>query len=159
MNKLTLASLILLLTTLIGCQSNQYLDVEEKKADPSTTKLTLINWELVNIHGVIEKTMQAKMQNNELAVHLILHEKDDRISGFSGCNRYFGRFKTENSVGGLNKITFSGMGATKMACFDMPINEQDYFNALASTVFYQLEDNALTLLDESLTVLATFKSN
>ena len=79
-------------------------------------------------------------------------------TGFAGCNRFFGSFEAENLVDGLGKLKFYSVGSTKMACLNVEINEQTYFNALSDTVFYQLDDNSLILLNEALTVLAIFKN-
>ncbi|MGL4766521.1 MAG: META domain-containing protein [Formosimonas sp.] len=43
------------------------------------------------------------------------------VSGNASCNHYFGSYALNGS-----KITFSGMGMTRMACLDEAVSKQEY---------------------------------
>ena len=53
-------------------------------------------------------------------------------------------------------MTFSGMGATKMACPDMDI-ETTFFKVLEDTKSFVIKNNKLTLKDDN-NVIAVFKA-
>jgi heat shock protein HslJ len=150
MNKLVLSFIMSLIVVLTGCQSSNHLNSDDQ-AIMTSNVLTSTNWTLTEINGV-------KVQGENQDKNIILHAKDNRVAGFAGCNRFFGSFEAENLVDGLGKLKFYSVGSTKMACLNVEINEQIYFNVLSDTVFYQLDDNSLILLNEALTVLAIFKN-
>jgi len=152
MKKLVL-TFIVSLVVLMGCQYNKDLKSMEQ-VTMSAIALTSINWTLGELNGVKENTTQ-----NEMPVKsMTLHVNDNSVTGFAGCNRFFGRFVAEDLVNGLGKLKFNNIASTKMACMNVEINEQTYFNVLNDTVFYQLDDNSLILLNEALTVLAVFEN-
>jgi heat shock protein HslJ len=67
-----------------------------------------------------------------------------RISGFAGCNRYFGQRATE--PGGAPY--FSSIGATKMACIGPAMElEQRYLAGLERTRDARVVDHRLVLFD------------
>jgi len=143
MKKLVL-TFIVSLVVLMGCQYNKDLKSMEQ-VTMSAIALTSTNWTLGELNGVKENTTQ-----NEMPVKsMTLHVNDNSVTGFAGCNRFFG---------GLGKLKFNNIASTKMACMNVEINEQTYFNVLNDTVFYQLDDNSLILLNEALTVLAVFEN-
>jgi heat shock protein HslJ len=74
------------------------------------------------------------------AVPTILFEANG-MSGFAGCNRYFGGF----SFGG-DSISFTDIGATRMAC-DQPRMEQEsfFFAALMGATTFSLDGDTLTI--------------
>ena len=47
---------------------------------------------------------------------ITLESSDKKVFGRAGCNRFFGVYEQNES-----QLTFSGMGATKMACPDMEV--------------------------------------
>lgn len=157
MNKFALGLLTSLFIMLAGCQSNKPLDNDNQGVTPSTM-LTSTHWTLVQVNDIVINTV-AEDKNNTPKKGMMLQIKDNRLTGFSGCNRFFGSFEAESPIEGLGKLKFKGIASTKMACANMAIKEQTYFNALNNTAFYKLSGSALTLFDESLTVLALFESN
>lgn len=57
--------------------------------------------------------------------------REGRVSGFGGCNRYFGEFRSD----GAAALTIDGLGSTRMACMsDVMALETDYLHGLASIV-------------------------
>jgi heat shock protein HslJ len=70
---------------------------------------------------------------------------DGQVTGFSGCNSYFGAY-----MEGRSTIRFEGIGMTAMACLEPQgamDQEQAYVQALQQVVKYSLVDAQLELLD------------
>jgi heat shock protein HslJ len=66
---------------------------------------------------------------------------DVNISGFAGCNQFFGRYKLENS-----SLSFSGVGSTKKACQPNLMNlERDFLNSLSTIKSFKLSKDAKSL--------------
>ena len=67
----------------------------------------------------------------------------NRISGFSGCNRYFAPVSQFSG----NTIRLGAIGSTKRACADGNSNrlEHNYLNALGNVSNYQRSGNRLVL--------------
>ena len=67
------------------------------------------------------------------------------ISGSGGCNRYFGSATIDGE-----QITMGGIGATRMACPEPAMGEeQRYLQALDAVASWQLEADELTLADDA----------
>lgn len=65
----------------------------------------------------------------------------DRISGTGGCNRFFGGYSVEDG-----RISFTGVGATRMACEpEIMAREDQFFTALNAAQSYNREGDRLTL--------------
>jgi len=67
---------------------------------------------------------------------------DDKVTGTGGCNRYFAAV-----TGGVpGELSFSGMGATRMACPEPAMDlERRYLNVLASASSYNFLGGRLVL--------------
>ena len=63
---------------------------------------------------------------------------DDKISGIGGCNNFFGTAAVNAST-----ISFSGIGATRMACPDMAI-ESGFFQAMEGEVTFEISGDKMT---------------
>lgn len=72
---------------------------------------------------------------------LTLESISKKLTGNTGCNQMFGSFTTEQ-----NKITFSGVGSTKMFCEG--VNESAYTSNLEKTASYRFDNNKLSFFDE-----------
>lgn len=77
--------------------------------------------------------------------------KTNTVSGFAGCNRFFGTYSTAG-----NTISFSELGATKMMCQeDANKTEQKMFQALAKINAFELQNGKLSLKnDEAILIRA-----
>ena len=76
-------------------------------------------------------------------------ETTNKVSGFSGCNRFFGTYKTDG-----NSITFSQMASTKMMCQEEANNtEQKFLNALSRVNTFSIEDTNLSLQADKETLI------
>lgn len=85
-----------------------------------------------------------------------LQETENRIVGFGGCNNFFGTY----SLTQPDKIDFSPIGATKMACLMTTFNENDFFAVFDKTTHYNIRDGILTLFqgDKELATLKASKT-
>ena len=103
----------LLCLFLAGCQ------LAKSVSDNTTqdTKNALLDkyWRLVELNG---KSVE-KSELDRQEAHIILKKEENRITGNAGCNSFFGAY-TWTAQG----VTFSGMGATRMACPNMEIEDQ-----------------------------------
>lgn len=72
---------------------------------------------------------------------LTLESVSKKLTGNTGCNQMFGSFTTEQ-----NKISFSGLGMTKMFCEG--VNESAYTKNLEKVTSYRFDDNKLRFFDE-----------
>lgn len=73
-------------------------------------------------------------------------DKELKISGFSGCNRFFGQIELTDE----NKLRVTAMGSTKMACIqdDLATIESIMSKSLQKWNNVALENNILTLTSE-----------
>lgn len=74
-----------------------------------------------------------------------------RASGNSGCNSFTGSYELQDG----NRIRFSQMASTKMACLDMNI-EQEFLNVLQSADNYWFDGTNLVLNRARMAPLARF---
>ncbi len=81
----------------------------------------------------------------EIPLSISFNETKQSISGFSGCNRFFGSYKIKG-----NTISLSQIGMTKMMC-KVSVNqiEQRFINALNSVNKFQITDTGLALHNDS----------
>lgn len=87
-----------------------------------------------------------QLDNNDVADELTLEfdSKTNRVSGFAGCNRFFGTYSTAGKT-----ISFSELGATKMMCQeDANKTEQKMFQALAKVNAFELRNGKLSLKND-----------
>lgn len=128
--------LILLCITLagVGCHSSKNM-----------AKLSGVKWTLVSLNGA---EVQLSDQNSEVFIQF--NEAEKRVNGRAGCNRFFGNYEMEDS-----KLKFSPMGATRMACPDLQI-ENAFFQMLEEVDSYKIKDHLLTFLSKGKEV-AVFK--
>lgn len=87
----------------------------------------------------ISKSGKMETIENSVVPDISFDKRSGRISGKSGCNRYFGRVLFDN-----NKILISAVGATQMACSHAEI-EALYLKHLTVVNRYQLNGNQLQL--------------
>ena len=80
---------------------------------------------------------------NVIAHELTLQfdSKTNKVSGFAGCNRFFGTYSTTG-----NSISFSELGATRMMCQDEKnAVENSFFRTIAKVNTFELSNGTLSL--------------
>src|SRR5690606_29398148 len=144
--KITAISLFAL--TIIGCKSVKDSNTETTTAIPSEIIFD-ITWTLSKLDG---KDLENSIQNGK-TIHFTLHSEDNRFSGFSGCNNFSGTYTLETG----NRISFSQIASTRMACPDSKIDEQEILDVFNLADNYSISGNTLTLNKAKRAPLAVFK--
>ena len=104
---------------------------------------TLINLKLCKKWRLIELNGQAIADMAERPAKIPFIQFDDkrRVSGNSSCNRFFGTYELNLN----DRISFSPMGMTRMACLHDTNIEADLMQVLSSADSYVLRNDTLVL--------------
>jgi len=109
-------------------------------------------WKLIEING---QSVQLAGQGRKEA-HMIFNAPDKSVNGNGSCNSFFGSYTLEADDG----ISFSKIGATKMACSnDLMRTEQQLFQAFEMTTNFRLMKDTLSLIGSDMSTLAKFVVN
>ena len=90
-----LALFFTVLVTLGGCKSGKEIP-----------NLDNVKWKLTHLNG---KEVVLNYPENE--IFMFFNGTEKKVNGRAACNRYFGNYEITDT-----KITFSSIGATRMAC-------------------------------------------
>lgn len=101
----------IILIALMSCKIQQF---------PITQK----EWRLVELNGQDVSAMNPP-------ITLLLDETQMKVSGFAGCNQFFGSYQL-----GESNLSFSDLGSTKMYCQDRSAMEDRYLKALGGVDRY-----------------------
>jgi heat shock protein HslJ len=112
---------ITLLMLILGCQTPQ-------------TSIATTEWKLVKMYGEDFSKLNSP-------ITLQFSETDHNVSGFGGCNRFFGSYEQTNST-----LKITGIGSTKMYCQETMAVEDKYFKALQEVQSLTLKQKTLYLL-------------
>lgn len=84
--------------------------------------------------------------NKNLPDNLIITFDDvaKKVSGFAGCNRFFGSYSTDK-----NAITFGELASTKMYCEGIMDVEDHLLNALAKVNTFSVKNNQINLSNDN----------
>jgi heat shock protein HslJ len=99
-----------------------------------------VEWRLVEIDGAPAVRSPDGMGRD---AYLQLDADSARVTGFTTCNRFFGRYETPSA----GRLRFSDIGSTKMACVEpaRAQQEQKFMNMLQSADRYEIAGDRLTL--------------
>lgn len=153
--KLQFITIILAVVTLYSCGSSNNNGITDttnstnNPTTPTTNAITNSFWQLITLEG---KNIPIK-NNGEQKVGFTLNEKGNRITGFAGCNNFFGTYKLDAG----DRISFSALGATKMACLVSDFNEADLLGAFELADNYRITGDKLELNVGKRAPLAVFK--
>ena len=95
----------------------------------------------------------ADPQSNGRDIHFTLNSEDNRLNGYSGCNTFMGTYKIEEG----NRISFSQLGMTRMACPDSGINEAQILKVFETADNFTVYNGVLALNKARMAPLAQFK--
>lgn len=136
------AIFFILLFSLFGCKLFQ-----RTGSDNSVYNVRLLNSEVFQLENINDYQVDADLYSGNLPT-LSFHPKENKITGFAGCNRYFGTYELSG-----NSISFGMIGATKMACSHLDI-EQKFLSGIGEQKFgWSIEDEKLVLRNEKLVVI------
>ena len=108
------------------------LDVDDIEAD---AELVNTYWKLTELNG-----KPAKLGVGKKEVHMVFMNAENRVHGFSGCNRFSGTYQKKE-----NQLKFGPMAATMMACVEGMEQEQLFLKALGKAVRYTIKGDSLSL--------------
>jgi putative lipoprotein len=114
----------------------------------SGSGVTGVTWRLVALDGE-----PASQGAGDRPVDMMLDDSG-RVSGFSGCNRFMGTYARTH-----NRLSFSQLASTMMACPEGMDLEQRFLDALAGVSAYHLDGGGLALLDDQGKVILSFESD
>lgn len=110
------------------------LDFRQRKQ--STSELADTSWMLESFREL--DMLLLPVENTEVT---LTFSSDGTISGSAGCNLIFGEFSTTG-----NRITFSHIGSTKIACRDeVAQQEQRFLDGLENAETYLMADGRLNI--------------
>ena len=107
-----------------------------------------IKWKLVELMG---NTVNIKsVHGKEPFLQL---NADGRMAAYAGCNSMMGGYELKEG----NRISFSNIGATMMACENMEV-EKIFSEILSKTDSYEVKGNSLRLNRSTMASLAIFEA-
>lgn len=125
---------------------NSYL-FSTSEEDVANHKMILnsADWRLTEVNGQPVDSVNGQIP------FIQFDSEAGRISGTAGCNRFSADFKIEKG----NRISFSPVLSTKMACMDMSIEDR-LFPILAETDNYNINEYEFILNKAKMAPLAKF---
>jgi heat shock protein HslJ len=142
------ANILFALTAVIimsGCTSQS--NNKNRTGISTAVVITDKNWKLIELKGKKITQIDASVKEP----FLFLNGNDKKVTGNGGCNSFFGTYRL--SAG--NKISFSDIGSTKMACPDMDVESQ-FFQVLSETDNYSVSGDTLNFKKGQIDALAKF---
>lgn len=106
---------------------------------PAVAALENTHWRLTALYG---KPIRFTAEGRG-APHLLLRTPERQMSGFSGCNGFFGLYRLEG-----DRLWFEDMAATMQACPNNHDLQTTFYEALKATRRFQMMDAVLILYDE-----------
>jgi len=113
-----------------------------EKLDPNGTCAPTLHADLRNTYWKLVELGQETVRTPEgmREAHVILASDGFGVHGHAGCNNFFGTFEAEE-----DKLTFSALGSTMMACPEEMETEQAFLEAMGKTTRYEISGQFLTL--------------
>lgn len=148
--KYTILVSLLMVVVFSGCKSTQTTGVaNQPKSASQNMAIQETYWKLTELMG--KPLKQSDGMKKE--IHIILKTQDNRLQGFGGCNTLMGKYELNEG----NRITFTGVASTMMACPDLAI-EAEFNKMLAAVDNYSLSGNTMTLNKARMAPLARFEA-
>lgn len=113
---------------------------------PATLENT--NWNLTYLGNTAVVADPGRPQPN-----IVLHSQNATVAGSGGCNRFSGTY----SLNG-DRVSFSRVASTMMACTSGTDTEQTFFRALSNARRWRISGQNLELLDDRGNSLARFET-
>jgi heat shock protein HslJ len=126
--------------------SLKYTLIEILRKRKTEEELTLYNdWKVTSLKGIVS------FQRNPT---ININKEEGKVSGFAGCNNFFGTFEPGTSTFDFAQIGMSRIGMTRKMCPDMTV-ENAFTNSLNEISYYKIENEILSFYDRNNTVLMT----
>jgi heat shock protein HslJ len=147
-----IATITLIALTVMSCNTQKRTTSENSTESVNTMDVQSIEntkWVITTLEG----QDMSDHQNNDQIIYFTLNSEDNRVSGFSGCNTFMGTY----TLGDGNRISFSQMASTRMACPDAKINEVQILSIFDTADNFTIADGKLSLNKAKRAPLAVFK--
>jgi heat shock protein HslJ len=119
--------------------SLKYTLVEVYEKKKTEKQITLNNmWKVISMKDI---------ENLKIYPTIQFDENEKKLSGFAGCNNYFGSYDPES-----RQLDFSKMGMTRKMCPDMTV-ENAFVNNLRNVSYYKIENKILSFYNANNEVL------
>lgn len=128
-----------------GDLADKYI-LEKQVSDLTDVGLTGKRWKLVELNGA-----PVKDTDQDSPAFIEFQKGESKVNGFAGCNNFFGNYELEKG----NRISFSGMASTMMACPDLN-HERELLNVFETADNYTIYGNELSLNKARMAPLAKF---
>ena len=125
-----------------------FLPIESTNSEIKTASLENSYWKLTRLLDA-----EIKAPSGEQEPHFVLNPDTHRVSGADGCNRLSGSYQIDG-----DRITFSQMISTMMACVEGTDTEKAFRDALNEVSTWKITGRQLELFDASGKLRATFES-
>lgn len=143
--------LILLLFIVIGCNATKKTNENgSPDSQASTMTITDMTWELIQLEGTVVDQSATSGEK----IYFILNSIDNKVSGYAGCNTFLGNYTLEKG----NRIRFSQLANTRMACPDAAIDEKEVLEIFKLADNYTVNDGTLMLNVGRRAPLAIFRT-
>jgi putative lipoprotein len=110
--------------------------------------LTDTYWKLVELDG-----QAAALGAGERELHMVFSSEENRVRGFSGCNRFTGSYKQDNG-----RLRFAQLASTRMACMEAMEPEQRFLVALRGANRFSIQGDELALYGGDERLVLRFKA-
>ncbi|HUH28905.1 META domain-containing protein [Gelidibacter sp.] len=157
--KIKIVTLALIALTVMSCntgkKSNSNSDTLGTDAEMTTPESNNDLESIENTKWVITTLEGQDMSDREKNGHIYftLNSEDNSVHGFSGCNTFMGTYTLEEG----NRISFSQLGSTRMACPDEKINESQILSIFETADNFTISDGKLALNKARRAPLAVFE--
>lgn len=98
--------LTLIVISLLFASCSLFRNTQKEKAEMDTQSVFGVEWKLNKIGNKL-----MKYEEESEIITLLMTSEPENVSGFSACNRYFGKFTLKKGV-----LTFKDMASTAMMC-------------------------------------------
>lgn len=111
-------------------------------------QITGKTWQLKYIKGFSEEQLKEHPQLPTME----FDAESQRVSGFAGCNNYFGNYSLNNQ----GQVNFSELASTKKMCINSMNLEDAFLQTLDKSEWISVEGRTLNIKDKEEQVLASF---
>lgn len=118
------------------------IDPDRQCANKETVSLEGQEWRLVEMPGTELNSPRDKPPT------LYFDHKEKRITGFAGCNRFFGNYHKEGE-----HLEIGPLGSTRMSCGDRDNLEHTFLRQLEKVQIWQVSQDQLSLSKDNQVIL------
>ncbi len=129
-------------------QTPQEIAADAHPSGSSVASLEDTSWKLTRL-GSTTVTTASRQQEP----HFVLNSQLRRVVGSGGCNRITGSYRLDG-----DRLKFSQMAGTMMACLESMETERAFFEALSRVDKWKITGQQLELYDASGNAIASFEA-